>query len=396
MDTLTSIETYLRRNGLGELCERSDNTDAAARREARGCAAFLLLVASVIGGAFVSQALLYVGFAIAWVLYAGRYTERGDRPGPAWLEWGSSLILFVLYALLLWRGGPEPLGEALLVAALFVVSTQIGSYFFRTSASALAWNTFRAMRRGLATSVAATARGIPVVFVVLLAIFFTSDAWRFLTTPSPPRYWSFVAVLTLLTVSIALASVRPEARKLRDFNFPESMPDLAAHTPALPLVAAVDVTDVTQERLSRRSAQRNVDLSVGAVVIARIAAIGVASGLLFAIIGALLANRSFEADLLHRSPHSVVTVGGIFVSTELLRVALVLALLASASIATLVLTEHDYREQFIDDQLRRLREALAAWAYYAAEVKIRAALVTIPDVTEAESIDGASGTPAGG
>lgn len=375
-DELARIETYLRRNGLGELCERPDAERDAAARAAAGRTAMLMLVAAFVVfvlavdfdsvGVGVAVPLISLLLGAALVLRVRQRVRRGQRPIA---RAGISIVFLVLLVTYLGLAfnfsGVGSWGEGVAIGAATFVVLAGARYVFATSVASLVWNAIQALQRGLATSILATARGMPLVFVVLIAIFFTSDAWRFLTDVSTWRFFLCAALVASIVLAMTLATMRSEALKLAELAFVEPLSDLAAATPAERL-ARSDAP--TAKRLTRRSAQRNVEVSVYSVVLARIAAVGATTGLVFVLIGTLLADHTVQQDLVGRAPHAVVMISGLVVSTELLRVAFFLALLASAAFAAIVLSDDGYRALFVDDQIQRLRKVLAAWAYYAAAV----------------------------
>ena len=379
---LDEIESFFRRNGLAQLCERTDPQRGRRLRQLLGAFNWVL-IAACFGGVALSVAGLWP--LPGWTLVVLGVTlactfgiESSEEQSSGELRFGrivtNGLLLNLLYggvfpfALLLWEG-VDPWVAAAIGVAVAVVNRLLQStfaYLFATALPSLFWNGVRALRNGIAKSLGVAARGMPLVFLVLVALFFTADAWRFLGDGDAWRLVGLGGVLIALVGTFLVVTLRDEWKRLCALDVGEDHLDtLARATPAGPLV---DEVGEPLRAIDRPAARLNIAISLTAAVTARVLAVGLLTGAVFLSLGVVRVDDPLANDMLHHKLHAVLTVGPLILSWELIRVSLGLALLAMVLFAVTALTDEAYRPIVVDDELRRLREVVAAWAYYSPVV----------------------------
>jgi hypothetical protein len=97
-------------------------------------------------------------------------------------------------------------------------------------------------------------------------------------------------------------------------------------------------------------------------------AVGVVVGLTFGILGILIVDRDLTREWIGEAPNVLVAVdiqGREVVLTEaLVRVSAMLGGFAALYFVAVALGDSRNREEFLDDELERMRRVMAAWAYY--------------------------------
>jgi MFS family permease len=255
------FEAALRRRGL-PLVVRHDRRGSAILRRAAPALAFMLLsdpLTSLITAllavppdrleARLSNSLWVFGLlALTLAVFvvpavAGSLVSKWLRvlPRPARLAVATVvLVLFAVVAPLVeWATGlRSPLWLGLTVNVGLTVIVLAGVY--AGAGSILAWGLRRAFRQLGAVGTMAT-RALPLLVIVVLFAFFSTEMWQIADALPRWRLWLVVALLAALSVLFMITVLREELRGMVDEaidgripELPADLADLAAHGDAAP------------------------------------------------------------------------------------------------------------------------------------------------------------------
>jgi hypothetical protein len=404
--SLGEVERFFRRQGLAALCERTDPTTTARRTHERlesfttiwSVCYLVAVVTSVLLHWFpFSRWWFFPAMAITVVTVGVENATRADRrPGvgvfsglrPILNDWAvGSVFGVVVVFLLLWLVAGVNWISAFWIAVgnvAIYVALQLGSVFvFTVALPSLGRNATQALWTGFSGSMRVAARGLPLVFLVLVVLFFTADTWRFVADGASWRFWIMAVLLAALPVPLVILWIREECERLYKLSpAPSWLAELAERTPARPLVGCM----APASSITRRGARFNIALSMSVVVLVRVVSVGILTAAVFLALGAVRMEDELGMDFLHHHAHTIIDVAGITVSSELIRVAAMLGILAGGLFAITTLTKEDDRHIFINDQLERLREAVAAWSYYSTAVIDAPSRAAVTDATTGPQI----------
>jgi hypothetical protein len=218
---------------------------------------------------------------------------------------------------------------------------------------------------GLAATASVALRALPPLLAVLLFLSLASETWRAFGRLEGWRFGFVLILFGALSGVILIAGLRRERRALIAPEPGEEMREDALATPAAPLVRA-GVTPAVPPL--DRTARVNVAVALMVSLGIRVLAVGVAVGLTFAILGILIVDRALTEEWIGEAPNVLVAVdieGREVVLTEaLVRVSAMLGGFASLYFVAVALGDSRNREEFLDDELERVRRVMAAWAYY--------------------------------
>ena len=97
-------------------------------------------------------------------------------------------------------------------------------------------------------------------------------------------------------------------------------------------------------------------------------AVGAVVGAAFLAVSLAVMDRGITEEWIRATPHvlAAVDIAGreVVLTSAALRVAAALGAFASLYFVAVALGDADNREAFLDDELRRIRRVMAAWAYY--------------------------------
>lgn len=226
----SELESFFRRNGLAALCERSDSTRTRRRHKLIGAFNWLLLalVAVTLTSALVagwpSGWWLMAEGALLAVTYGVELTD--DDESQTAPRFGhivrSRARLFAASAVAWTVVGCVFLRWPLLVAivtfsvtaSVLVVLQSATIFLFLTAVPSLVRNAAQAIAQGSRGGVRVASRGMPVAFLVLVALFFSSDVWRFVASGAAWRFWCVTGLLVGLLGTVVITSVIPEWKAL--------------------------------------------------------------------------------------------------------------------------------------------------------------------------------------
>ena len=309
---LGEVEAFFRRSGLPHLADSLDFREETLRR-LRPVAALLAVAAVVLAVAF-------------------------DRP------WWERVLVIVLPILLI-----GALSYSLVSFGVLALITHQG----------------RPALSGVAATTSVAIRALPPLLAVLLFLSLAQETWRAFGQLEGWRFGSVLVGFGLLSSIILIAGLRRERRALYAPAPGPALEEAARLTPAAPLVdAGIAPATPPLDRLARL----NVAVSLFVALGVRVLAVGVAVGVAFMVFGLLIVDRALTAEWVGEQPNVLleVSISGreVIVSEALVRVAAALGAFAALYFVAVALGDARNREQFLDDELDRLRRVMAAWSYY--------------------------------
>jgi hypothetical protein len=258
-----------------------------------------------------------------------------------------------------------PLALAFSLVGVAIATAVIVWVLFDLGALSLFVYQWRPALDGLAATASVALRALPPLLAVLLFLSLAQETWRAFGRLEGWRFGFVLILFGLLSAVILVAGLRRERRALMSPEPGEQMEADALRTPAAAIVRAGVAPAVPP---LERPARVNVAVALVVSLGIRVLAVGVAVGLTFAVLGILIVDRGLTAEWTGETPNVLVAVdiqGREVVLTEaLVRVAAMLGGFASLYFVAVALGDSRNREEFLDDELERMRRVMAAWAYY--------------------------------
>jgi hypothetical protein len=205
--------------------------------------------------------------------------------------------------------------------------------------SIVAWAA-RRLAGQLASSVVLLARAIPLLMLFSVVLFLTTEMWQTFARMDDA---SLAAVAGLL---VAVGTLFLIARLPRE-------------------VAALEREVAAGPPLDDRQ-RLNVGLVMFVSHALQVLVVSLAVGVFFVAFGLLATPDTLLQTWVGRAPDVVVTVAGVELYAELLRVSAAIAALSGLYYAIAVLTDATYREEFLSDLEASMRETFSARAEYLA------------------------------
>jgi len=308
---------------------------------------------------------LLVGLAVAAGVLIGLNLLRGRAPlGGDRVGFSEAAVLVLAPALASAVLGDDA-GRVALVAAGSLAVAAVVYVLTSLGVVPLLLHQGRPAVEGLVATASVAVRALPPLLAVLLFLSLASETWRAFGRLEGWRYGSVLVGFGLLSGVILVLGL---ARERRALYTPVPGPELerdALATPAAPLVAA---GTVPASPPLRRIARINVATALMVSLGARVLAVGVAVGVAFLVFGLLIVDRQLTTEWVGEAPHVLLAVDisgrEVVVSEALLRVAGALGGFAALYFVAVALGDARNREQFLDDELDRVRQVMAAWSYY--------------------------------
>lgn len=192
----------------------------------------------------------------------------------------------------------------------------------------------------LASSVVLLARAIPLLMLFSVVLFLTTEMWQTFARMDDA---SLAAIAGLL---VAVGTLFLVARLPRE-------------------VAALERDVGGGPPLDRRQ-RFNVGLVMFVSHALQVFVVSLAVGVFFVAFGLLATPASLLQTWVGTAPEELVTVGGVHLYAELLRVSAAIAALSGLYYAIAVLTDATYREEFLSELEASMRETFSARAEYLA------------------------------
>lgn len=220
-------------------------------------------------------------------------------------------------------------------------------------------------------------RALPPLIAVLLFLALASETWRAFGRLEGWRFGALLIAFAALASVILVFGMAGERRGLYAPQVPGTLAEDASRTPAAPLVArGVDPCCPVLTRLERA----NVAGALLLALILRVVIVGVVVGVAFLAVSVIVMDRALTAEWIGARPDVLLAldIAGreVVLSSAAVRVASALGVFAALYFVAVALAEGRNREEFVDDEIVRLRRVMAAWAYYkgaiVAEGEVRA------------------------
>jgi hypothetical protein len=226
--------------------------------------------------------------------------------------------------------------------------------------------------RGTKDVFVSTIREAPVVCVVLVVLFVTSDVWELFGNVQGWRFASVLLVFVAPSLIIVTYTLVPLLEDIYRFLKSSELPLRVAETPARELAERIPLAPIRPE-LDRRQ-RWNIALALGGKVCFRVMMVAISTCFFFVSLGSLAVSRSLTTEWAGRGheaqwhPHVLVHIPlGLYaldVTATLIRVSLVLAAIAALTFAITLAREKDAKKQYIQPECQHVKSLIAAWAYY--------------------------------
>jgi hypothetical protein len=205
--------------------------------------------------------------------------------------------------------------------------------------SIVAWAA-RRLGGQLATSVVLLARAIPLLMLFSVVLFLTTEMWQTFARMDDASLGAIAGLLVAVGTLFLVARLPREVESLER--------DVGGGPP-----------------LSRQQ-RFNVGLVMFVSHALQVLVVSLAVGVFFVAFGLLAIPASLLDTWVGSPPETFVTIAGVDVHTELLRVSAAIAAFSGLYYAIAVLTDATYREEFLSELEGSMRETFAARAEYLA------------------------------
>jgi hypothetical protein len=378
---LARLEAALRRRGL-PLMVRHDRRGSAILRRATPALTFLLvgdpltslltkLLAEpgperlnnsfwVFAYLAITVAILVVPVLSGWLVSVWlRVLPRRGRMVVA----GVVLVLTAfVWPVAEWRlGWREPLSLSLAINIGLTVIVLAGVY--AGAGSILGWGLRRAFRQ-LGTVGTMAARALPLLVLVVLFAFFSTEMWQIADALSRERMWWLVAVFAVLAMLFMIAVLREELRTMVDDAIEGQLPDLPAGLADL----AGRGEPVTAERPTARE-RANLMIVLFLAQALQIAMLAVLAFCLFIGLGELAVDdRVVESWLGKARADKDGTLFGLDlpVPSALVQLSIFLSVFSGLYFTASAASDPAYRKAFFDPLVSDVRVSLAVRHAYLA------------------------------
>ena len=292
---------------------------------------------------------------------------RGPRIGGRLRTAAAAAV--VLVALLLpglswWQHALAAIAMAVVALGLLYLLVELGLF-------ALFVHQGRPVLAGLRATTTVAIRQLPPLLAVLLFLSLATETWRAFGRLEGWRYGSVLIGFGILSLVILVAGLRRERGAL---YAPATGPDLARAARTTPAGALVDAGVVPDVPPLERRARVNVAAALLVSLAVRVLVVGLTVCGGFLVFGMLIVDRALTTEWVGQAPHVLLSLrlGGreVIVSEALVRVATTLGAFASLYFAAVALGDEKNREEFLDDEIDRVRTVMAAWAYYRGALRL--------------------------
>lgn len=219
--------------------------------------------------------------------------------------------------------------------------------------------------RDVAGVVGLFARALPLLLVFLTFLFINAEVWRMAGRLDGERFWLLVGLFALMTTVFALFRLPAEIGDVERFSGAERIADLVRGTPVegIGLPAGTLRLDAPLSRSQRTNAGVVVLFSLGTQVLF----VSMLVWGFFVVLGILAFDEGLIASWTEGEPRVLAEVSdlqGAMVTAELLQVATFLAAFSGFYFTISVVTSREYRDEFFEEIVGELRQAVAVRAVY--------------------------------
>ena len=193
----------------------------------------------------------------------------------------------------------------------------------------------------LASSLGLLVRALSLLMLFSFVLFLTTEMWQVFAEASLGRLLGIGGLFVAIGVGFLVTRLPREIAGLEA--------DINAETGAPPLDR--------RERI-------NVGLVFFVSQSLQVLTVTIAVGIFFTAFGLIAVDNGLIHTWVGRDAHEAVTLGGVVVTQELLRVAGALAAVSGLYYAISVMTDQTYREEFLTELTGEMRDSFAARAAY--------------------------------
>jgi hypothetical protein len=370
-----ALEDHFRRNGLPHLAADYDpREDTLTRLWPALIIMFVVglaialrpdwtwwqrVLAALAGGALALSALAAINLA--------RRRPALARPEKVGFLETAVFVLTPAIASLASGDGPQRAlaigGVWVVIAAVFYVLTSMGVV-------PMLVHQWRPALSGLSATASVAVRALPPLLAVLLFLSLASETWRAFGRLEGWRFGALLIGFALLACVILVLGLARERRALYAVEPGPELEDDARHGPAAPLVARGVRPDAPPlSRLERINLAVALLLSLAL----RVVAVGTVVGAAFLGVALLVMDRELTAEWIQIEPDVLASIDiagyEVVLTSAAVRVAMALGTFASLYFVAVALGDGRNREEFLDDELARLRRVMAAWAFYRGALR---------------------------
>lgn len=251
--------------------------------------------------------------------------------------------------------------NAALLGAIYVV-TSYGVVPLTTWAAGRLW-------RQLGAVFGLLVRALPLLLLFVTFLFLNTEVWQVAAGLGGPFLAATMGLFAVIGTVFLVARVPREVGQLNCFASWSEVTDAVGGTPVELLAPVPPPADGLSPRLSRRE-WGNVGLVVVFSQGLQVLLVGVMMATFFVAFGLLTITPAVIESWIGRPPHELVTATlwgrPVLVSEELLRVTAFLGAFSCLYFAVYAITDTTYRQEFFDELVGEVREALAVRAVYRA------------------------------
>ncbi|MEQ9336072.1 MAG: hypothetical protein RJQ03_02655, partial [Miltoncostaeaceae bacterium] len=228
---------------------------------------------------------------------------------------------------------------------------------------------WRPALEGVVDTAAVALRALPPLIAVLLFLAVAGETWRAFGRLEGWRFGALLLGLAGLAAIILIFGLAEERRGLYARDPAGRMAEDARRTPAAPLVARG--VDPLWPALTRPE-RANVAGALLLGLILRVVIVGVAVGLALLAVSVVVMDRALTAEWTGAEPDVLLALNiagsEVVLTSAAVRVAAALGVFAALYFVAVALAEGRNREEFLDDELARLRRVMAEWSYYRGAI----------------------------
>lgn len=209
------------------------------------------------------------------------------------------------------------------------------------------------------------ARALPLLLVFLTFLFINAEVWRMAGRLDDERFALLLGLFTLMTAVFALFRLPAEISEVERFSGADQIAGLVRGTPVegIELAEGTLHLDAPLTRRQRTNAGVVVMFSLGAQVLF----VSMLVWGFFVVLGIVAFDEGLIASWTEGEPRVLAEVSdlqGAVVTAELLQVATFLAAFAGFYFTISVVTSREYRDEFFEEIVGELRQAVAVRAVY--------------------------------
>jgi hypothetical protein len=313
----------------------------------------------VFGILAITVAALVVPVVAGWGV--SRWMRAMGRAGRLVLA-GTVLVLVVaVLPLVEWSAGwRAPLWLGLTINGALTLFLLVGVY--AGAGSILSWALRRAFAQLSKVGAMAT-QALPLLVLVVLFAFFSTEMWQIASALPRPRLWLVVASLSALSVLFMIGTMREELRRMVDEASSGSLPDLPSK------LADLAVTDAPDAVRLKRGERANLILVLFLAQALQIAMLAVLVFVLFIGLGSLAVHPSVVVSWVgEEAANQTGTLFGVhlLLPNALVQLSIFLAAFSGLYFTASAATDPLYRQAFFEPLVADVRVSLAVRQAYLA------------------------------